>query len=220
MLNDILEKILSKLGQSGLQVKNIDFNSVINKQGFTLSKPCVSLNIQSATFKNGIKTDVVCSPVISMLIVTQHIGSEKSRKSLMHDVVEAIIQELTNEKLGLSLQNEIKPTGFADITPADFAAKGCLIYELKLTCSFNYEKIPEDQRVTGVLEKIINKYYVNNPDDDGEIDLQSEVDFINADGGSPYTDDFMFNIDGGNAGTAITDKEIDGGSPGSTFYDQ
>lgn len=220
MLNDLLEKILSKLEQSGLQVKNIDFNSIINKQGFTLSKPCVSLNIQSATFKNGIKTDVVCSPVISMLVVTQHISSEKSRKAIMYDVVEAIIHELTNEKLGLSLQNEIKPTGFSDVTPTDFAAKGCLIYELKLTCSFNYEKIPEDQRVTGVLEKIINKYYVYNQEDDGEIDLQSEVDFVNTDGGTPYTDDFMFDIDGGNAGSRIHIAELDGGKPGSTFYDQ
>jgi hypothetical protein len=219
MLNDILGKILSKLEQSGLQVKNIDFNAVINKQGFTLSKPCVSLNIQSATFKNGIKTDVVCSPIISMLIVTQHISSEKSRKSLMYDVIEAIVQELTNEKLGLSLQNEIKPTGFADITPPDFAAKGCLIYELKLTCSFNYEKIPEDQQVTGVLEKIINKYYVNNPDDDGEIDLQSEIDFVDIDGGIPHTDDFMFDIDGGNAGTKLIEGDVDGGNPGSVFYD-
>jgi hypothetical protein len=219
MLNDITENVLFKLRQEGIETKELDFDTIANKSGIVLSKPSANITISRATYQQLTPNQDRCIVVFTIFLVVHHMSTEKIRRNIMMDLIEGVNQALLNEKLGLSLQDRIKPVGFNDVTPEDFAEQKCLIYELNFTCSYNVEKIPEDDRDIGVLEAINNKYFSHMPDDDGVEDKEGNLNLIDADGGnafSIYYDDM--DLIGGIAGTEdFYQGELYGGTSGSTY---
>jgi hypothetical protein len=219
MLNELTENVLYKLREEGIETKELGFETIVNKQGIVLKKPAVHITVPRATYKQITPNRDKCIVIFTLFLVVRFLGSEKTRKNIMMDIIEGIHQALLNEKLGLSLQDRIKPIDFQDVTPQDFAENDCLLYELNFTCSFIVEKIPEDDRDIGVLEAINNKYYAHMPDDDAIEDSEGDVNLIDADGGtafSIYYDDM--DLCGGVAGTEdYFEGEIYGGMSGSTY---
>jgi len=219
MLNEITENVLYKLREEGIETKELDFNSIVNKEGFIFKKPSVNIVISRATYKPITINRDKCTPVLSLYLVVHSLRSEKIRQNIMMDIIEGITQALLNEKLGLSLQDQIKPVDFQDVTPQEHADNSCLLYKLDFSCSYNIEKIPEDDRDIGILEAINNKYYAYMPEDDGIEDSEGQVNLIDAYGGtafSVYVDDM--DLYGGVAGTEdFFEGELYGGNAGSTY---
>ena len=217
MLSEIADAILYKLQKEGLDTNELDFESLVAKQFAGFGRPNVSIAIPSIGYQRVKMNTMKCIPIYSLFLLVCNVSSEKMRTKLMMELIEGIHTILLYKDLGLNLENKITPVSANDTTPKDFADVGCVIYEIKLTCSFVFNNIYEDDKGQGLLLAINNKYFLQP--DDGVLDNESELDFSTADGGNAFSIYYdSMDIDGGIAGTEdYYENELNGGTSGSKY---
>lgn len=213
----ITEGIKDKLIAGGLEFTEISFQELIDRQTGALARPVANISINQGNYvKVTANTVYKQNTTVSLYIMVQNLSGEKEVRKGMYLLIHAIARVLLFEKLGLDLQDPLIPRVFNNVTDGGYAKAGYLVYQLDLTCSFNFTKDAEKDE--GAFTKIYNDYFLQDPVDDGVVDLQGIVLLNVIDGGysgSTFTSNV---VDGGYAGTwYMEEPEINGGKAGTTY---
>jgi hypothetical protein len=170
MIAQITMGILNRLKEKGLDCREINFLDLINGS-MNLVRPAVNITVQTGSFKKITLNTYKNTLDVSLIIVfnTPKAGptGEAYRKEGVYKILEAIVNALLLQYLDLDLENPLWPVSFRNITSAVYAKAGYSLYQLMLTCSYNYDKEAEED--LGSLEKLLAQYYLEPRDYTGMI---------------------------------------------------
>lgn len=220
ILNDISDKLLEVLSQSGMDIDGIDFQELVNREVGVLDRPKVSISINSGAFQKVTMNSVnKLTPIISLFIVVFDLNEdgEKERRFAINKLIIGIANLVLNQKFGLPLIAPFTPVNFVNVTDITYAKAGYALYQLDLRCSFQIDKSEDLEDNQGELLKIVNNYFLNTPLDDGEVDMIGQVDFLSLFGGNAFSEYSLEPIFGGYAGTKYINDPIYGGKANSTY---
>lgn len=224
ILNNLCDRILEALSQSGLDISDIDFQELVDRTVGASQRPKVNISINSGTFQRVTMNSVnKLIPIISLFIVIHDISGEKQRRQKENQLIIGIINVLNNQKFGLPLIDELKPIDFRNVTDQAYSASGYALYELRFNCSIQVDKKEMEEGGVNILYnqgellKIVNNYYLNTPLNDGVSDMQSVVDFYIYNGGNAYTEYDFLPLFGGYAGSIYGNEIIYGGIANSNY---
>jgi len=215
MDEEISNRILVKLRGSGIKVDDISFNELVDRKVGALQQPVANISINDGTFKKVTLTTYKKIIILSLFVMIQDLRSEEAQRFATYKLITGIAKILLLEKLGLPLQDSIKPVSFANVTDDKYKDAGYLLYQLNLTCSYNLHK--DEETDLGELESIVNHYFLQDPADDGVQDAEGLVELYGAFGGNAYSIFRLPAVFGGHPGSQFEDLSIYGGKPGSTY---
>jgi hypothetical protein len=165
MIARIVTGILDRLKTKGLDVSTINFKDLIDGT-INLVRPAVNISVQTGKFEkihlNTWKNTLDVSLVIVFNTPKAGPTGEQFRKEGVYKILEAIVQALFIQYLDLPLENPLYPRSFRNITSAVYAKAGYSLYQLVMTCSYNYDK--EQDQDLGLLEKLMAQYYLQPRD--------------------------------------------------------
>ncbi len=211
------QAILDKMNAAGIETSDLDMKKLANQQVGALRRPAISIAIDNASYKKVTLTTYKTVLIVTLFLMVSNVGvkgEELNRKNILN-LTEAIVDALLLEKLGLPLQDPLIPLSVTNLTGFPYSGAGYQVYELKFTCSHNFEHIPDNEKDLGVLKKIVVDYFIH-PDDDGIKDASSEINLTGLDGGNAYSE-YGKQVDGGSAGSGYNDDPYDGGDARSTY---
>lgn len=214
---DISMAVLDKLNTGGLDVKHIDFEDLLNKNVPSLAKPKINISIDNGVFSKMTMWKRKCKPTVMLHLIMQNMRSEEKRRFGILKLIEAIINVIDNQNLGLSLQDDFKAQNFTNVTTDDYAAANYILYNINFTCSFVYDTPNAEYDDTGELKLIMNNLFLQDPTDDGIADLTGQVDLATEIGGDAYSVYVTEPIYGGNANTEYEIESSRGGRAESTY---
>jgi len=220
MLADVSLKILDKLNAAGIQTNQIDFNEIVDRQVGALERPAVNISINHSTFQKVTMNKYKSVFIVSLYLLVQDVAGEKERRFKVYDLIEAIVNSLLLQDLGLDLQDHLRPQSYNNVTDKKFSDAGYAIYQLDFLASFNFRKeTSDDEKDLGALRTIVSDYFLQDPKDDGVSDGQTIITLNLMWGGSPW-DTLPVNepIWGGSPADSVNINEpIYGGKPNSTL---
>jgi len=168
MLADLQLAILDNLKANGLDVREISFKDMIDGT-LNLTRPAVNITINQATVKQVTLYTYKYVATVSLIIIFQHLKGgyegEARRKEGIYKLIEAIANNLTLQKLGLELENPLIPTGFRNITTAEYAKGGYQLYQMQFWCSYNVDMKNNDGDF-GDISSILVDYWLKPHDTD------------------------------------------------------
>lgn len=211
----ITEAIKAKLVEGGLEIADISFQELRDRKTGALSRPVANISINQGVYSKVVMYTFKQNTTVSIFVMVQNLKGEKIVRNGMYLLIHAIARILLLEKLGLPLQDPLIPVNFNNVTDDEFAKAGYMIYQLNLTCSFNFVK--DTEKDLGAFTKIVNTYFLQDPSDDGIADASGIVLFSEIDGGHAGSLYVLPPIDGGFAGSKFEEPEINGGHAGSTY---
>jgi hypothetical protein len=164
MIGAILTGISTSLSSAGLDVTEIAYKDLIDGTK-NLRLPAVNIMINNArmeritvgqhlpTFKHVV--------TVSLLLIVPFMGPsiqrELDRKEKISDLIEAIVNRLTNKKFGLSLENPLFPLSWRNITTLELAMVQRQMYQVDFWCSFTTSAEDDDtsdQDITAILMEV------------------------------------------------------------------
>jgi hypothetical protein len=217
MLIDISTGILFKMQQGGLEIKEIDYDQVVDGEVGAISRPAVNISINKGVFQKVTMTAKKCIPTISLFLHIYDVRSEQGRRFKVYKLIEGIINTLNGSDLNLELQDNLKPINFLYTTRDDLARAGYIVYQFDFTCSFNFEEENESNVDLGEMKTIVNSFYLQDPVDDGIEDQSGEIDLVTEYGGNAYSIFYLPPIPGGHANTNFETEPSYGGRAESTY---
>jgi hypothetical protein len=167
MLADVEKNALERLKDKNLPVKSLEVKSD-KKQ--SLSSPMVSVYSGNGRFtKNAQKYHLGYS--LFFIVEFRHLKDEASRREGIYPILESIVQLLTLQKLGLSI-DALVPASMHNITDEDDARNGLIVWQLEFTTGFIIEAM-SDEEVEDLLTVGLS-YFLKPGDDiaDAEDDVQ------------------------------------------------
>lgn len=206
--------ISEKLNSAGIETVQIDFEQLQIRQVGALSRPAINISINQATYQKVTMSSYKATLIVTLYLFVANLRKERDRRFMILDLLEAIVDALLLEKLGLPLQDPLTPQSFDNVTDLTSAGAGQQIYQLKFSCSHNFTKVPDSEKDLGRLKKIVVDYFLH-PNDDGIKDASSEISLTGVDGGDAYSE-YGRQVDGGSAGSKHKDK-YDGGDARSVY---
>lgn len=178
MLIELTEAILDSLKANGLDVREIGFKDLIDRQ-LNLTRPAVNISINQARAEQVTLTTYKYRLTVSLVIIFGHLmggaRGEGKRKEGIYKLIESISDFLTLQNFGLALENPMIPMGFRNITTYDVAKAGYQIYELQFWASYNVTK--QDTDDLGTLNSILAMYWLK-PHDNVLTDSTRASDYI------------------------------------------
>lgn len=205
--------ISERLNSAGIETIQLDFKQLQDRTVGAFSRPAINISINQSTYQRVTFTTYKAILVVTLFLLVSNQRGEKERRYQILDLIEAIVDALLLEKLGLELQDPLTPQSMDNVTDIEFAGAGYQIYQLKFSCSHNFTKIPGNEKDLGKLKKIVADYFLQP--DDGIKDASSEILLTGLDGGDAYSK-YGKQIDGGSAGSKYKDT-YDGGDARSTY---
>jgi Domain of unknown function (DUF1834) len=165
MISEITEGILELLKADGLDVREIGFKDLVDKT-INLTKPAANVTVQTAKYErvtgSSYKTAFKCDLDISVIVVFSELrggtAGEARRKAGTYKIIEAVVQSLLGQSLGLDLENPIFPVSFRNITTPQYAQAGYSLYQIMLWCSFIVQENDKDD--LGYLNDLLINYYL------------------------------------------------------------
>jgi len=163
MIAELIDKIESKLIQSGLQVKEINFKDLVTEKTQTIGKPSVSIVCDQSTARKLAMNTYNYRIIVSLILTTHKLPTmvpraEKTKKQQVYELIEAIIDTIQLQKFGLDLENGLIPMGFRYITPYPLYEKGYQVYQIQFWSSFNVKHVPAADEDKGTLLSILAQY--------------------------------------------------------------
>lgn len=128
MIEKISENVLIKLRSEGLDTDDIDFNELVDRQVGALMRPKVNVSINTGTFQKVTLQTYKVNLLVSLFVIVQNVSGEKERRFAAYALINAIINILLLEKLGLPLQDPLTPAGFNNVTDKAFSDAGYSLY--------------------------------------------------------------------------------------------
>ena len=161
----LAQAILDKMAAGGIETMDLDWKKILSGQVGALRRPAISVAIDQGTYKKITMTTYKAFVLVTLFLMVSNVsvrGEQMARRQVI-DLVDAIVNVLLLEKLGLPLQDPLIPTTFSNITPLDKANAGYQIYQLQFTCSYNFTKIPDEEggANAALLKKIVLDYYLH-----------------------------------------------------------
>jgi len=218
MTENVCRSILNKLQSSGIETRQLAFQEMLDRNVGALQRPAINISVNSARFQKITLYDYRCFLELTLYLMASdlNLNGEEKRRFIIHNLIEGITDSLFLKKLGLELQDPITPMSFANVTDERFSSAGYIIYELKFSTSFNFEKDAsnsDEMSDDGVINSIVTDFYLQDPSDDGISDSTSSLTLDGVYGGTPFTED-LDPIYGGAPGSAdFSDRVIYGGTP-------
>jgi hypothetical protein len=161
-MTEIHGAVIEKLKSSGLDVREISFKDLID-QTLNLSRPAVNVSINNADFRKVTINTWKVRTNVSLIVIFQHLKGgyegEARRKEGIYKILDAIIQSLLLQNLGLDLENPLFPMSFRNITTLEYAKIGIQLYQITFWCSMNYERTTDDTD-WGDLHSLLAEYYL------------------------------------------------------------
>ena len=210
MLERISVGILDHFEKSGIEVGEISFKQLVDRQTGGTRRPKINVSIDSGSHRKVTMNTYKQIPIVSLYILVQNLRGEGRARFGVYKLLDSIMKSLVLQKLDLPLQDPFIPVSFNNVTDEDFAGAGYSVYQMDFTCSFNYTHVLDDLIDQGELLQIVNEY-VNDTETMGGI-----VDLSDVDGGGSFSD-HIEEIDGGKAGTDDFVEDINGGDANSTY---
>ena len=169
MIAQITRGILDRLKSAGIDIREINFKSL--KDGtVNLVRPAVNITVNTSKFQKVTHNVYKNILAVSLLIVVNTpkagVTGEGRRAEITFDIIDKIVKALMFQYLGLPLENPTWPVSLRNITPAAYAGAGYTIYQLIITCSYNFKR---DDSVDdlGVLNSLLAQYYIEPRGDTG-----------------------------------------------------
>ena len=213
MLAKISEKILSHLNDNGLDVQEIEFKQLVDRQVGSLMRPKVNVSINDGTHKKVTMNTYKQIPIVSLFLMVQNLKGEKEARFAAYKLIDAIVNSLLLEKLDLPLQDPFKPIRFTNVTDDEYSGSNYSLYQIDFTCSFNYTATLPEDKDQGELLKIVNTYYNDDQNFKGEVDLSS------VDSGDAFSEEIEI-VNGGTAADETITEIINGGDANSKFENE
>ena len=120
--------------------------------------------------------------MISLIVVINNVKGvptgEFARKKAVYDLLEAISEFLTLQRLLPELENPLIPDSFRNITTAMFAKAGYQLYEMRFWSSWDVDMANPDGQDLGTLKTIVANYWLE-PEHDPDVDPSDAEDIIN-----------------------------------------
>jgi hypothetical protein len=172
MIAEVTEGILNRLKADGLEVKEIAFKDLIH-QKLILQRPAASVVVQTGDFKQVTLTSYKVRLDVSVFIVFQGLRAgvegDARRKAGTYKILEAVVQSLLLQDLGLDLENPLIPTSFRNVTTTELYDAGYQVYQLVFWCSYVFTKNEPADEDYGVLQRMLVDYYLDPRDYTGMI---------------------------------------------------
>jgi hypothetical protein len=168
-LNDIEETIVTRV-QSKLSAAA---GFVAAQRGIEgIPQPAVYVSIEEGSFRKITSTTWEQAVTCFVDIVFSNLQNEAQRRKGIYAILEGVVQCLLMQKLGLDIA-PLAPKSFRNITSAEHASKGLIVYEMEFNTSCNISKLDEEE-TTDLLE-IGLSYYLQDPTDDDIPDAADTV---------------------------------------------
>ena len=166
MMAEVVEAVLNKFKADGLDVRQVGFKDLVDGT-LNLTRPAVNATVQTASFEMVTQKTYRAACNLNLFVVFQTLrgGTEGDarRKSGTYEIVEAIIQSLVLQDLGLDLQLPLHPVSFRNVTTPEYAKAGIAVYEIVMAFAYNFtwEDKSDDW---GMLNSMVTKYYLQPRD--------------------------------------------------------
>ena len=170
MLADIEGAIVTLLETADLGVKKVEARSTGRTPG--LPAIYVTVNAGALTRIGQPKSVYKCQVSILVHIMFENFANQDQRRKGMNTILEGALLLLMDNDVGLDI-TPLKALRFGDITDADMAAQGLLLYALEF--STNCEIRPPADIFAGDLLRIGLAYYLQEPADDHITDADDLV---------------------------------------------
>jgi len=167
MLAEIEGAIVNLLETADLGVKKVEARSTGRTPG--LPAIYVAVNAGALTRIGQPKSIYKCQVSVLVHILFENFANQDQRRKGMNNILEGALLLLMDNEVGLDI-TPLKALRFGDITDADMAAQGLLLYALEF--STNCEIKPPAEYLDGDLLKVGLTYYLQDPVDD----LKSDAD--------------------------------------------
>jgi hypothetical protein len=166
MLSEIAEKIINRLSDKGLS----DRRFAAARGGLTT--PDISVFTETGSFKRLGQTTIKWIVDAHVLLRFTEVSEESRRREGIQKILEAAIQILSFNDLGLKI-DPLEPVKFGNVTTAEEHKARKLVYQVLYRTSFTQEKL-SDEVLTDLLSIGI-KYFLQEPADDGVEDFADEI---------------------------------------------
>lgn len=167
MLTDIEKNIYTRLELKGLPVPNMDIRQGVDG----IVTPRVNIFLEEGTISRiGNKFKVTLTVFLD--VVFKQLQNEYERRKGIYPILEAVLNILTLQKLGLDI-SALVPIGFKNITStADYQA-GELVFQITFQTSYMFEETTEEED-SDLLAIAISQYL-----DPGTMTMwQPDTDYI------------------------------------------
>jgi hypothetical protein len=158
MIAEIEDKIIQRLKDKGLQVRDIDEQKGIEG----IPQPAVYVATEEGKFERITQSTFRQTINIFLYIVFKHLKSEKDRRRGIYPILEGIIGILMLQDMGLRIE-PLVPRGFRNITDDDTARAGMMAYQVEFETSYTIVRM-EEEVATDLLRVGLN-YYLKPGDD-------------------------------------------------------
>jgi hypothetical protein len=203
-LKDISDKIQETIQEAGLDIQKLSWQEMIDRQVGFLQRPVVNISINAGTWTKVTLRKYKVKLIIALFLTVQNLRGEKDRRYDIYGLIDGIVNLMVVNKMGLEMQDPIKPGSFSNVTDAKYSGAGYQIYQLNFTGSYIHEMAEED---LGMLRSLVSKYN----DDATEYTLNMGIVY----GGSAYVSG-PASLEGGHAQQDYVEA-VWGGNAGSSY---
>lgn len=140
MLNEIEQAALKRLTD---KISGIKSSGIQKDTTGLLVNPALSAACLEGTFERA-ASSWKQTVTISILLEFKHAKGEAARRSGSNPMVEAIIQMLLNQRLGLDI-TRLKPLRWREVTNEDDYEEGKNKYLIQFSTSYTIEELDEDE---------------------------------------------------------------------------
>lgn len=160
MINEIEDAIISRLqDQMAAAAGVLDV-----QKGFDgIFQPAVYVSTEAGQFDKVSQGSYRQSLTIFVDMLFSHLGSERERRKGVYLIMEAALQALLLQQLGLAI-TPIVPKNWRNTTTSELRDKGLIGFSLELSTSFLITATSDEELVD--LLRIGLEYYLQDPDDD------------------------------------------------------
>lgn len=170
MLTEIEKKTVERLKAKGLNANLVEIDS--GKKKTIIKTPAVLCHIESGKLaKVGNKIRVDVDMYLSMIF--RNFMDEEERRKGIYPIIEGTIGILSFNKLGLDI-GPLVPVGFNNVTNEEDIDRGLIVFYIHFRTFYYIEKIDDEE--AGQLLTIGIKYYLQEPEDDGNEDAGTVLD--------------------------------------------
>lgn len=168
MLAEIESGVITRLQDRGLPVTHFS----IRKDPDVLVAPAAFCSVEAGVFRKAGNAGYRQEVNVYVTVEYGDATSEAARRSGVFPLLEGVVDILTLQTLGLSI-DPLVPVMFVNITDAAAEQASVAVFQVQFTTSYTVKKV-DDEEVTDLL-RVGLEYYLQDPGDDGEADASDEV---------------------------------------------
>ena len=153
------------------RIEAIRKTAIQRNMRYIFNNPAITVAILKAKSREVGRRSFRFDPIIDVMVTFYNAKSEEDRREAINPLVIAIIRALTRKKLGLDI-DELKPTGFREVTEEEDYKENKILFLLEFTTHF-FLQGDEDEIVDDLLP--VGLSYLLKPGD-AVVDATDTID--------------------------------------------